>query len=69
MEEKNWIKEMKKKIEADFIHKESETILYWKTEIEKIIEKRPESLAAFQMEIQNLLQRMQNRLRILKRSG
>ncbi len=43
-----------------------ETILYWKGEIEKILAKRPESLGTFQMEIQNFIQRMQNRIKMLK---
>jgi hypothetical protein len=34
--------------------------------MEKIIAKRPESLATFQIEIQNFLQRMQNRLKVLR---
>ena len=69
MDEKAWIKEMKKKIEEDLVQKEIEAILYWKGEIEKIMSKRPESLATFQIEIQNLIQRMKNRLRILKSGG
>lgn len=69
MDEKAWIKEMKKKIEEDLVQKEIEAILYWKGEIEKIMSKRPESLATFQIEIQNLIQRMKNRLRMLKSGG
>ncbi len=69
MDEKAWIKEMKKKIEGDLVQKEIEAILYWKGEIEKIMSKRPESLATFQIEIQNLIQRMKNRLRMLKSGG
>lgn len=69
MEEKAWIREMKKKVEENLIQKETETLLYWKGELEKILAKRPESLGTFQIEIQNLVQRMQNRLRILKIEG
>ena len=69
MDEKAWIKEMKKKIERDLVQKEIEATLYWKEEIEKILGKRPESLATFQIVIQNLIQRMQNRLRMLKSGG
>jgi hypothetical protein len=36
--------------------------------MEKILVKRPESLAAFQIEVRNLLQRMQNRTGVLKSS-
>jgi len=63
-----WAKEMKKKIEAEMTKKEIEAVLYWREELEKILLRRPESLASFQTEVQNLLQRMNNRIRILKGS-
>ncbi len=63
-----WAKEMKKKVEEEMARKEMETILYWKGELDKILVKRPESLAAFQFEVRNLLQRMLNRVRVLKSS-
>ncbi len=63
-----WAKEMKKKVEEAMARKEMETILYWKGEVDKILVKRPESLATFQIEVGNLLQRMLNRIRILKSS-
>lgn len=63
-----WAKEMKKKVEEEMVRKEMETIFYWKGEVDKILVKRPESLATFQIEVRNLLQRMQNRIRVLKTS-
>ena len=66
LDETAWAKEMKKKVDEEMAKKEMETVLYWKGEMEKILAKRPESLATFQIEIQNLLQRMQNRVRVLK---
>ena len=65
-EEREWVKGMKKKIEEEMLKKESEIILYWKGELEKLLAKRPESLATFQIEIQNFIQRMQNRVKIIK---
>ena len=62
------LKGIKKKVEEEMAKKEIETILYWKGEIEKILAKRPESLGTFQMEIQNFIQRMQNRIKMLKSS-
>ena len=59
---------IKKKIDEEMTKKEIETILYWKGEIEKILAKRPESLATFQFEVQNFTQRMQNRVKVLKSS-
>ena len=63
-----WAKEMKKKVEEEMARKEMETLLYWKGEVDKILVKRPESLATFQLEVRNLLQRMLNRIRVLKSS-
>jgi hypothetical protein len=67
-DESAWAKEIKKKVDEEMVKKEIETVLYWKGEMEKILAKRPESLATFQIEIQNFLQRMQNRARVLKGS-
>jgi len=68
LDESAWAKEMKKKVDEELAKKEIETVLYWKGEVEKILAKRPESLATFQIEIQSFLQRMQNRVRVLKSS-
>ena len=67
-DELTWAKEMKKKVEEEMTKKEIEAASYWKGEIERIVAKRHESLATFQIEIQNLLQRMNNRIRVLKGS-
>jgi hypothetical protein len=63
------LKSMRKKFEEEMVRKEIETILYWKGELEKILTKRPESLGTFQMEIQNFIRRMQNRIKMLKGSS
>ena len=64
--DRTWLLGMGKKMEEEMARKEMETILYWKGEIEKILTKRPESLGTFQIEIQSFIQRMQNRIRVLK---
>jgi hypothetical protein len=63
-----WVKGMRKKIENELAKKEIEALLYWKGELEKVLGRRPESLATFQLEIQNFIQRMQNRIKVLKNS-
>ncbi len=68
LDEPAWAKEMKKKVDEEMAKKEIETVLYWRGEMEKILARRPESLATLQIEIQNFLQRMQNRVRTLKSS-
>ena len=63
-----WVKGLRKKVEEEMAKKEIETLLYWKAEVEKILARRPESLGTFQLEIQNFIQRMQNRIKVLKNS-
>jgi hypothetical protein len=67
-EDTAWLKKMRKKIEEEMANKEIEVILYWKREMEKILARRHESLGTLQIETQNFIQRMQNRIRILKNS-
>ena len=68
IEDATLMRGIKKKVEEEMTKKEIETTLYWKGEIERILSKRPESLGTFQMEIQNFIQRMQNRIKMLKSS-
>lgn len=67
-DEAAWLRGMREKIEEEMTKKEIETLLYWKGEVEKILGRRPESLGTFQLEIQNFIQRMQNRIKVLKTS-
>jgi len=67
-DETAWLKKMKKKIEEEMANQEMEVILYWKREMEKILSRKHESLGTLQIEIQNFIQRMQNRIRTLKNS-
>ena len=68
MEDAAWLSKMKKKTEEEMARKEMETISYWRGEIEKILAKKHEGLGALQLEMQQFLQRMQNRVRVLKQS-
>jgi hypothetical protein len=61
--------EMKKRIEKDLQEKELSVVQYWKEEAEKIVKKPSESLSALQVELKNLINRMETRVRTLKKSG
>lgn len=65
-EESKVIKGIRKKVEEEMTRKEMEALLYWKGELEKIVGKRSDSLADLKFELQNFLQRMQNRIKTLK---
>jgi hypothetical protein len=68
IENSQWIKGMKKKVEEEMTKKEIESLLYWKAELEKVFTKKHESLGSFQIEIQQYVQRLQNRIKVLKSS-
>jgi hypothetical protein len=67
--DKSFAAEMKKRIEKDLQEKELAVLQYWKEEAEKIVKKPSESLSALQVELKNLISRMETRLRTLKNSG
>ncbi len=67
-EESKLLTGIRKKVEEEMTRKEIETLLYWKGELEKVVSKRSDNLATLRLEIQNYLQRMQNRVKILKNS-
>jgi hypothetical protein len=60
------LKGIQKKVEEEMTRKEMESLLYWKGELEKVVAKRSDSLATLRLEIQNYIQRMQNRIKMLK---
>lgn len=61
-----FIKGLKKKVDEEICKKEIETILYWKEELEKTLAKRHESMGALQIDMQNFIRRMQNRVKVIK---
>lgn len=66
--DKAFIEQMKKKVEQELRAKETEVITFWKDELEKLVRKNTESLAALQVDLKALLARMDNRLKAVRRS-
>jgi hypothetical protein len=69
LDDKALLQGVRKKFAEEMVKKEVETLQYWRGELERILTKRPESLGTFQMEIQNFIRRMQNRIKMLKGSA
>ncbi len=65
--DKAFVEQMKKKVEAELRAKEIEVTTFWKEELEKVVRKNTESLAALQVEVKAVLARMDNRLKAVKR--
>ncbi len=66
--DKDFVEQMQKKVEQQVGHREIETVIFWKDEVEKLLRKKPDSLTALLQEVQLLHGRMENRLEMLKRS-
>jgi hypothetical protein len=60
---------MRKRVEKELNEKELSVTQFWKEEIEKLLKKPAESLGALQVELKNLNARMENRLKVLKKTG
>ena len=67
--DKAFLEQMQKKVAQELRVRETETLTYWKEEIEKVVRKNTESLSALQVEIKNILARMDNRLKAVKRGN
>lgn len=66
--DKAFIEQMKKKVEQELRAKETEVITFWKDELEKLVRRNTESLAALQVDLKALMARMDNRLRAVRRN-
>lgn len=67
--DKAFLEQMKKKVDQELRTREIDVIAFWKEELEKIVRKNTESLAALQVEVKALLGRMDNRLKAVKRGN
>lgn len=67
--DKALLAEMQKKIQKEMIEREERLLHYWKAELEKVHQKRHESLAALQLDVRGLIQRMETRIRLLRKEA
>lgn len=65
--DKPLLAEIRKKVQKEMIERERRLLEYWKGEVEKVHLKRHESLAALQLDLKGLIERMENRIRILRK--
>lgn len=57
---------LKDKFQRELVQKERETLEYWLEELIKIYQKNHPTLAEFKAEIRQFIDRMKNRLEIIK---
>lgn len=67
--DKAFLEQMKKKVDHELREKEISITEFWKQEAEKILHKKTESLSALQVEVKNLIVKMDNRIKMVKRSS
>jgi hypothetical protein len=60
-------RELKKKIEMEQNKHEAEVLEHWRNELDVIYKKRYESLASLQVDMKQLMDRMNNRMVMLRR--
>jgi Skp family chaperone for outer membrane proteins len=65
--DKTVLAEMQRKVQKEMVDRERRLLEYWRSELEKIYQKRHNNLATLQLEIKGLLDRMENRMRILRK--
>lgn len=60
---------LKEKFQKELIQKEKETLEYWLEELVKIYQKNHPTLAEFKADIRQFIDRIKNRLEIIKTRG
>ncbi|WP_028840581.1 hypothetical protein [Thermodesulfobacterium hveragerdense] len=63
------LNKLKQKVQKELALKEIETVEYWLNELLRVYQKNHQSLADFKAEIRQFIDRMKNRLEVLKTKG
>ncbi|OPY04964.1 MAG: hypothetical protein A4E61_00489 [Syntrophorhabdus sp. PtaB.Bin184] len=61
------MRELRKRFDVEMNRKEIEIVDHWKNEIEAVYRKKYDNLAAVQVEMKRVIERMVNRVSILKK--
>ncbi len=62
-----FIKEFQERYEKKMREKEIEILEHWKSQLDRIIAMRPDSIASLQTQVAKIAEMMANRLKILKK--
>jgi len=63
------MKQISQKVQEELLKKEIEVVQYWLAEVEKLPAKKHQDLGSLQVDLGHLIQKFQNRVRILKTAG
>lgn len=60
-----FIRQMQKRVEEELKKKEREVLEYWRAEMDKVLKRRHQNLAALSNDLKTLIDRMDKRLSLL----
>ncbi len=63
------LESLKKKVQRELANREAETLEYWIAELEKVYNRKHQSLAELKSELRLLLDRMKRRLEVIRTRG
>lgn len=63
-----FLKEYQERFEKKMRENEISLLEYWKEQLEKIENSRPDSIASLQLQIRKTMEMMANRIKVLKRT-
>jgi uncharacterized protein involved in exopolysaccharide biosynthesis len=67
--DKEFLARMKREVEARLNRREAETIEYWLARLSEAYERRHSNMAALQVELRGLQEKMRTRLKVLRSEG
>jgi hypothetical protein len=60
------IRQMNQRVQEELAKKEMEVVQYWLGEIQRVADKRYQDLSGMQLDLKALVQKIQNRLKMLQ---
>jgi hypothetical protein len=60
------IRQMNQRVQEELVKKEMEVVQYWLGEIQRVADKRYQDLSGMQLDLKALVQKIQNRLKMLQ---
>ncbi len=63
------LEQLKKKVQAELVKKEIESLEYWLAELQKVYHKGHQTLPELKSDLRQFMDRMKNRLETLKTKG
>ncbi len=63
------VEQLKRQVQAELAKKEIECLEYWLQEIQKVYARKHQTLPEFKAELRQLMERMKNRLQVVRTRG